>query len=471
MTKGTTKKIRSEYTDESPGPSDMKIDELAVQEVSTTPETSTDEEGTTVEGSVDSNVINYENFEQVRVKKNNIRRRKISNIKSTPQEISVKNKFDILSNKDDNKDETEEKETTTKLFPPIVVRTGMTFKAFISEVQTFIKQGNATNYKIGWGTFSIYTSTIEDFKTVQEKLKDKKYEFHTYSPKEERNKRLVIKGISCEFTTTEVEEELIKLGLEIIKVSNIFKAKNTPSNMFLVNFPKSVQLNTVLKSNKFQYICYQKVKWCKYTPQINNSVQCYRCQGFGHSSSNCNYPQRCVKCTTIHETGKCPKTLEEKPKCSNCQGEHPANYRQCPHFVNYVSKLEVNKSKIPIKKYINTRPTAFTTPNISYSNITKSNNMTQFPLLTQSKNINTAQKSNNSNINIPQQTIQTQSQTQTVLPTNEINFNFEEEVNRLFKCSIEELGTLLDEFLPKLYKSTSNSAKQIQIINFIAQFK
>lgn len=465
MSGKSSKKAKSEeLIDESGGPSSMNIE---VQNEDTA-SSSSDEGSTTTQYSTDHKRRNYEQFEEVR-KQNNSRKRKIRTKHTSPEEITTNNKFESLSNKNDkNNDENEEKEISTKHFPPIVVKTGMSFKAFISEVQTYIKQGNAINFKCGRGTISIYTSTHDDFKLVQEKLKNKLYEFHTFSPKEDRVKRLVIKGISCEYTPTEVEDELKKLGLDTLKVSNMFKAKNTPSNMFLVNFPKSVQLNSVMKSSKFQYICYQKVQWCKYSPTINNSVQCYRCQRFGHSSSNCNYQQRCIKCTTIHEYGKCPKTDEDKPKCTNCQGEHPANYRQCPNFVNYVSKIELNKSKPHFKK-INTRPTTFTTPNISYSTMTKNNNMTHFPLLTQNKKYtNTTQTNINSNINTPHQNIPTQSQTQTELPPQ---YNFEEEVNRLFKRSIDDLGTMLDDFLPKLFKCTSDSTKQIMIINFLGHFK
>lgn len=398
--------------------------------------------------------------------KKNSRKRKIQKKPSAP-ETPVQNRYNILTSKtDDNNEETQEKEIPTKKFPPIVVKTGMQLKAFINEVQTYIKRGNIINFRFGRGKISILTTSNEDFKMVLENLKTKKYEFHTFTIKEERAKRLVVKGIA-EYTTAEVEEDLKKMGLDVTKVNNMFRAKNTPSEMFLVSFSNSTQLNTVLNSKKYDYVCQQRVRWCKYSPSINNSVQCYRCQGFGHSSSNCNYHQKCVKCVTIHEQGKCPKTEEEKPKCTNCQGEHPANYRQCPNYVNYVSKLELNRSKQNITKPITRPKTVFTSPNISYSNMTK--NMTNFPSLTQQNSTHTTQTYISPNINIPRKII-TPTQIQTETPPNSDNFNFEDEVNRLFKCSLDVLGPMLDEFIPKLNASKSDYQKKIMIINFLAQF-
>lgn len=478
----TIKKAKGEEVfDESGGPSEMNTEDDLVSEL-----TLSDEDSDTTRYSTSSDRRNYEAYETVRTRKLTYsRKRKIGNKNTMDGETSVNNRFEPLSRKDDsiddnidddNTQQSEEQEISTKNFPPIVVKTGMPIKAFISEVNTYIKPEKAINFKNGRQKISIYTTSNEDFKKVQQELISRGHEFHTFSIKEERVKRLVIKGISSDYTPTEVEADLKRMGLDIIKVNNMYKAKNVPSNMFLVNFPKTTQLNTVLKSNKYQYICYQKVQWCKYKTPINKSVQCYRCQGFGHSSSNCNYKSRCVKCTAIHEPGKCPKTETEKPKCANCEGEHPANYRQCPNYISYVSKLEINRSKQNIKKK-RTRPlTVFTTPNISYSNITKNQNMTNFPSLPKNKPLNSRQTNIASNINIPTQITPTQNlpsqtQRQTVIPPSTENFSFAEEVRQLFKCNLFELGAHLSTFLPQYKQCTDKGTKMMLILDFIAQFQ
>ncbi|GFW80737.1 nucleic-acid-binding protein from transposon X-element [Trichonephila clavipes] len=57
--------------------------------------------------------------------------------------------------------------------------------------------------------------------------------------------------------------------------------------------------------------------------------QCFRCQGFFHSSKYCTRTPRCVKCAKNHLAKDCKKPIDEKPKSCLCEGEHPANYLDC----------------------------------------------------------------------------------------------------------------------------------------------
>lgn len=467
--KKSNKKSRNEEEDESLGNGPMKIDPPTPDKSNNSESNSvtTDEEYTTVDEDTDEKCKNYEAYRR----QNRKRRHGRKSPKSKPEETTLKNTYEVLSQKDVGVDK-EEDVPPTKTFPPIVVKTAMPLKAFISCVRTSISTTTNINFKSGKGTISIYTTSAADFKTTQEKLKEKLFEFHTFTPKDDRIKRLVIKGLSSEYTPEEVEEDLKKLGLDFLKVQNMYKAKKTFSNMFLVSFPKTVQLNSVLKTTKFKYICYQKVEWCNYITNNNGAVQCFRCQRFGHSASNCNYNQRCVKCTTNHGSDKCPKDENTKVACVNCGGEHSSNFRGCPNYINYVSNLELIRTK-PNKPKTTARPmTVFTTPNISYSNMTK--NANNFPRLTQQTNTNFSQNNNTSSIKISEiltpkthdsNPIRIQSQRQTETP-----LTFNEEVNQLFNCSLDDLGALLEDFLPKLRALKTVNAKRIEIISFLAQF-
>ncbi|GFT77002.1 putative RNA-directed DNA polymerase from transposon X-element [Trichonephila clavipes] len=64
------------------------------------------------------------------------------------------------------------------------------------------------------------------------------------------------------------------------------------------------------------------------------ATQCYNCNLFHHSSSNCHIKTRCLKCGEPHKTGDCPiKTKIENPTCINCQQKgHLANSHRCPKF-------------------------------------------------------------------------------------------------------------------------------------------
>jgi hypothetical protein len=50
-------------------------------------------------------------------------------------------------------------------------------------------------------------------------------------------------------------------------------------------------------------------------------TQCLRCGQFGHIAKFCKAEQACGKCSGKHRTEECK---EERKKCSNCQGSHPA---------------------------------------------------------------------------------------------------------------------------------------------------
>ncbi|GFY16034.1 probable RNA-directed DNA polymerase from transposon X-element [Trichonephila clavipes] len=60
-------------------------------------------------------------------------------------------------------------------------------------------------------------------------------------------------------------------------------------------------------------------------------AQCFRCQGFFHSSKYCTRNPKCVKCGKPHLTKDCTKMQSEEPTCCHCQGKHPANYIGCPN--------------------------------------------------------------------------------------------------------------------------------------------
>lgn len=58
-------------------------------------------------------------------------------------------------------------------------------------------------------------------------------------------------------------------------------------------------------------------------------AQCHRCQAFGHASSNCHRPLRCVRCGDAHPAAECPRPIDAKPTCANCNKAHTANDRRC----------------------------------------------------------------------------------------------------------------------------------------------
>ena len=56
-------------------------------------------------------------------------------------------------------------------------------------------------------------------------------------------------------------------------------------------------------------------------------MRCYTCQKFGHTSSKCTATdQTCVRCGKHRHESACDL------KCTNCEGEHAANSKECPRW-------------------------------------------------------------------------------------------------------------------------------------------
>lgn len=94
-------------------------------------------------------------------------------------------------------------------------------------------------------------------------------------------------------------------------------------------FHRSENINKVYG---IQYINNMKVK----IKAVRNSKlisQYKRCQRYGHTRKFCRRTPTCVKCAgdhcLLHLTTACTKAKDTPPKCFNCSGAHPANYRGC----------------------------------------------------------------------------------------------------------------------------------------------
>lgn len=100
------------------------------------------------------------------------------------------------------------------------------------------------------------------------------------------------------------------------------------------------------------------------------AVQCKRCQRFGHTQKYCYLGPRCVKCIQSHITSECPRnTKDDKVKCVNCNGDHPANYKGCVVYQKLKEKLtsareaKSERRPIDVDDYVD--------PNVSYASILK----------------------------------------------------------------------------------------------------
>lgn len=207
---------------------------------------------------------------------------------------------------------------------------------------------------------------------VKEGLLKEKVVFHTFSRKDEKLPKAVLKGLPKHLQET-LPAELASIGFAgatITEIKTMYPAECPP---LLIQLPSGTDM---AKFKQIKYLSSCVVDIEKYKPNNKTGTQCFRCQGFGHSSRNCNRPARCVKCALAHPTWECQKKDREKPaRCCNCQQDHPANYAQCTERLKYLQRIQSKREamrKTTILK-AETAPITMTAPRPdSWANIAKS---------------------------------------------------------------------------------------------------
>lgn len=206
---------------------------------------------------------------------------------------------------------------------------------------------------------------INDKKKLIDKLKSQTIGFHTFTEPSEKHRCFVLKGFyhtSC----NELLDILKSSGVPAVKVSDLTRKDDYV--FFLVHFTDNVNVNFL--NHNHHTIDYVIVKWENLKRSINKVTQCFNCQKFGHSSLNCGFPSRCVKCDGSHAKGSCPRTTREgDPKCVNCVGNHSANHRGCPVFKQHVERQKARpiRNQVPSHRSLAMVPSIQQFPVLSHS--------------------------------------------------------------------------------------------------------
>lgn len=183
-------------------------------------------------------------------------------------------------------------------------------------------------------------------------LKEKKFEFHSYAEKNEKPKFFILKGLSG-FNDKQVKALITKnlkgYPARILRFTNS-EEEEIPS-VFRVSFSNRA-VNLDMLQTKYSTLGCIEVEWEKHQKEVK-VLQCYRCQGFGHLSTRCNYAYTCVKCAGDHGPANCRRHGKDSKsvalKCANCDEDHAANFRGCKARMEYFLML-CGKRTVPDKK-------------------------------------------------------------------------------------------------------------------------
>lgn len=110
-----------------------------------------------------------------------------------------------------------------------------------------------------------------------------------------------MKGISGDFAAKEVHADRIIRVVEIKPFTTKWlKVNNVGLDAFTCVFESR---EDITKAKNVKTVLRHKAIW--ESLKKGGSIQCYRCQRFGHFSQYCAFKERCVKCKAAHDKGNC----------------------------------------------------------------------------------------------------------------------------------------------------------------------
>ncbi|GBN31534.1 Nucleic-acid-binding protein from transposon X-element [Araneus ventricosus] len=173
----------------------------------------------------------------------------------------------------------------------------------------------------------IFPPTPEAHKTIQNKITQDGMKSHTYELNDEKQTKVVVRGLSKDFDTTEIISHLQYQGFAPTLCHPIRnRQSNTNFNIFLVTLPKIPKSKEIYQ---VEFIGRMRVT-IESLRKKQSPWQCYNFQEFFHHSRLCTRNPRCMKCAGPHRYREYPKSKDTPPKCLRCNDPHTANFTGCP---------------------------------------------------------------------------------------------------------------------------------------------
>lgn len=227
--------------------------------------------------------------------------------------------------------------TTRRGRPPPFLIEGTTLRQILAVLGEKLSKGDFTVRQTSPVTLTLSVNKPEDHAVVKKLLAANDIKFITYTPKGEKPKNLILKGISGGFTADEVKADLDALNIPQLTISKVtvapYNHRSENAAHFLVQLSPESNPQALTRC---KHVLHQKVYWGKLQkPAVS---QCINCMQLGHSSVNCNLKFRCGRCKEDHPKGDCKISKEVTDKstlyCVNCEEMgHAASYRGCPFLI------------------------------------------------------------------------------------------------------------------------------------------
>ncbi|GFU33126.1 nucleic-acid-binding protein from transposon X-element [Trichonephila clavipes] len=171
----------------------------------------------------------------------------------------------------------------------------------------------------------------EEYRKLATYFRHEQIEFKYFMLKSERPLKLISRGLPTSTELEAVKKEIESEGFKIHKISRLTKFQSkVPMPLIYIQLINNLNADSI-----YNYVdMFAALIAIESNDGSRNRRpnQCWRCQGFFHSSEVCHLPMKCLKCAGPHQANDCTLQFEYPLKCANCGGEHAANWRQCPRF-------------------------------------------------------------------------------------------------------------------------------------------
>lgn len=265
-------------------------------------------------------------------------------------DVTTENRFQPLEiNEDENAMDTIPEEGKKESRPPPIVLYGIQdVSKLCSTIGDVIEKTEFSIKIITKQQLRINVKTAEVYKKLIDFIREKNLIGHSFTRKEEKPFRIVIRNLHSSTPLDEISKVLTENGHKVR--GPIINAKHgpnkTPTSTFFVNLEQS---SNNKEAYNIKYIYFTRVS-VEPPRKQTGLVQCMRCQQYGHTRNNCMRPWRCVKCAEAHKTADCPKKDRNTPAtCALCLEDHPANYRGCAIYQEILKRKTKDNHQGPEK--------------------------------------------------------------------------------------------------------------------------
>ncbi|GFT87229.1 nucleic-acid-binding protein from transposon X-element [Trichonephila clavipes] len=165
-----------------------------------------------------------------------------------------------------------------------------------------------------------------DYRALSKWLESSGVEFKSFMLKQDRPVKVVIRGLPSNTEPEDIKAEIETEGFQVLKISQIknYRTK-APMPLFYLQIQNGAD---AAKIYDFTELFGTRIE-VKPFDRGNKINQCWRCQGWFHSSEVCHLPPRCVKCAGPHAAKDCTLDFND-PMNNNAKNANKKQPAQAP---------------------------------------------------------------------------------------------------------------------------------------------